>query len=136
MANIDYVNDIVCVDCYFTEGSTSGGCLAVFVDNNNQLSNQTVFAPRSKTINNYARNCDNRISAGNYTVFIYDSSYGKIESGVVLYINTVINESLESSTQATTILATTTQATTTLTITTQTTILQITSNRTGNDYYD
>ena len=117
--------------------STSGGCLpAVFVDNNNQLSNQTVFAPRSKTINNYARNCDNRISAGNYTVFIYDSSYGEIESGVVLYINTVINESLESSTQATTTLTTTTLATTMLAITAQTTILQTTSTRTGNNYYD
>ena len=131
MANIDYVNDIVCVDCYFTEGSTSGGCLAVFVDNNNQLSNQTVFAPRSKTVNNYARNCDNRLSAGNYTVFIYDSSHGEIESGVVLYINTVINESLESSTQGTTTLAITTLA-----ITTQTTTLQTTSTTTGNNYCD
>ena len=128
MANIDYVNDIVCVDCYFTEGSTSGGCLAVFVDNNNQLSNQTVFAPRSKTVNNYARNCDSSLSAGSYTVFIYDSSYGEIESGVVLYINTVINE---SSTQGTT-----TQAITTLAITTQTTTLQTTSTTTGNNYYD
>ena len=59
-------------------------------------------------------------------VFIYDSSYGEIESGVVLYINTVRNESLESSTQATTTLA----------ITTLTTTLQTTSTRTGNNYYD
>lgn len=125
--------DILCLNCFFGQGSTALGCYGVFVDINGTHANQTMMVLRTTVGPNtdFGRDCDKLLS-GVYHLFVYDwNSNGHIESEGVAVTKQAVVPELDtiaiSSTSTATIIASTSDTTSITSNTMRSTIITSTT---------